>query len=131
MQTVALFLLFSAGIKPHYSVPFAYKAPDAQSWKLQRRTWMRKSLKTSKWLNSGIKDHLLQLIYHRGAERETRAELAMQIQAKDQLKYKGKDMLCDSNNKFDSGSVPHGDYGHLCNSLNDIHRYTFFIQFQQ
>lgn len=52
------------------------------------------------------------LIYHTEAERETRAELAMQIQAKDQLKYKGKDMLCDSNNKFDSGFVPHGDDGH-------------------
>lgn len=50
----------------------------------------------------------------------------MQIQAKDQLKYKGKDMLCDGNNKFDSGSVPHGNYGHLCSSINDIHRISFF-----
>ncbi len=129
MQTFAL--LFSAANNPHKSLPFAYRAPDAQ---LQQSysaglEWEKASKQAS---DSTVELKTICFSWFITEEpRETRAELAMQIQAKDQLKYKGKDMLCDGNNKFDSGSVPLGNYGHLCSSINDIHRMTFFKQFQQ
>lgn len=59
----------------------------------------------------GAKAHMPELIYHTRAWRETRGELAMQIQARDQAKYKRKDMQRDGNNEFVSGSVSLGDRG--------------------